>query len=520
MKKITFAVIISLLLVLAIVGTGFAALPGTGWWSALAIQNISTTPGSVSMEAYDMGTGAPIASDLFDFDPAKALVYDPGLTPDYPAGPVIGFQSSLPGGFEGSVVISASVPSASVSQLANYSNGGVGGAGKASAMYPGVSSEMLAQELYAPTIKHNYSGATTTMYIQAAGAEAEVTVAYTMADGGYYEVTETIAANRSFMFDPAGAGIPSTGCGYDTMTSPCYGSAIVTASAPVAGVLVEHAHAGSPATFVQAIRLSTPQDKSEIIYVPSVKNNFCGSSGCGVAGAAVQNADDEAANVTITLTVTKLGNNAPSGVSKGDVYTDSATIPAGENYNFSKWNNNLGGLPNGTMAAAVIECTNGQLLIGSSNDAKTQSGFPGQAKVKYSAFPDALATELAFAPKIKEFSGIFTGGATVQNVGDSSDYIIIEYHELGTGEMCAMVTKDPVPPGGAAETNWVSVNGANQFDILGGDCGSFGWLSGKQFSVVAYSDAGEDIVIMVTENTPGGTHDISRYEGVNVAPVP
>ncbi len=371
MKKVTFAVIISLLLVLAIVGTGLAALPGSGWWSALAIQNISNTPGSVSMEAYDMGTGAPIASDLFDFDPATALVYDPGQSPDYPGGPVIGFQSSLPGGFEGSVVISASVPSASVSQLANYSNGSVGGAGKASATYPGVSSEMLAQELYAPTIKHNYSGATTTMYIQAAGADADVDVTYAMADGSVYVVSETISANRSFMFDPAGAGIPSTGCGYDTNTSPCYGSAIVTASAPVAGVLVEHAHSGTPATFVQAIRLSTPQDMSEIIYVPSVKNNFCGSSGCGVAGAAVQNAGGSSANVTITLTVTKLGNNAPSGVSKGDVYTDSATIPAGENYNFSKWNNNLGGLPNGTMAAAVIECTNGQPLIGSSNDAKT-----------------------------------------------------------------------------------------------------------------------------------------------------
>jgi len=520
MKKFTFAVIISLLLVLAIWGTGLAALPGSDWWSALQIQNISETPGSVSMEAYDMGTTAPIASDLFNFDPAKALVYDPGKSPNYPGGNVIGFQSSLPSGFEGSVVISASVPSASVSQLANYSNGSVGGAGKASAMYPGVSSEMLAQELLAPTIKHNYSGATTSMYIQAAGAEADVTVVYTMADGGVYVVNQTIAANRSFMFDPAGAGIPSTGCGFDTMTSPCYGSAIITADAPIAGVLVEHAHSGTPATFVQAIRLSTSQDMSEVIYVPSVKNKFCGSSGCGVAGAAVMNVGSSPADVTITLTVTKLGNNAPSGVSKGDVYIDNATIPAGENYNFSKWNNNLGGLPEGTMAAAVIECTNGQPLVGSSNDAKTQGSFPGQAKVKYSAFPDALATPLAYAPMVKEMYGIFTGGATVQNVGENPDYIIIEYHEYGTGEVCAMVTKDPVPVGGAAETNWVSVNGSTQFDITYGDCGSFGWLSGKQFSIRAYTDGGEDIVLMVTENTPGSTHDISRYEGVNVDPIP
>ncbi len=144
----------------------------------------------------------------------------------------------------------------------------------------------------------------------------------------------------------------------------------------------------------------------------------------------------------------------------------------------------------------------------------------GRRKLKVPAFPDALATELAFAPMVKEFYGIFTGGATVQNVGDNPDYIYIEYNEYGTGEVCTMVTKDMVPPGGAAETNWVSVNGATQFDIVGGDCSTFGWLSGKQFSIKTWSDDDKPIVIMVTENTPGGTHDISRYEGVNVDPVP
>lgn len=515
MKKLTIALVFSLIVVLAIFSSGLAALPGAGWWSALYIQNIGDEgEGQITMTAYDMNSPAEYNSETFGFDQYKALVYHPGMPPNYPDGNIIGFDGGLPSGFEGSVVLESSTETASVAQISNYASGTVGGTGKASAMYQGINADMLAYTLLAPTIKHNYSRATTTMYIQAAGAGATVTVDYTMADGSIYQDQKTISANRAMMFDPAGAGIPSTNCGFDTNTSPCYGSAIITATAPVAGVLLEHPHSGSPITFVQAIRLSTPQDESPKIYVPSVKNEFCGSSGCGVAGAAVMNVGTQPANVNITLTVTKLGINAPGGVSVGDVFTDSATIPPGENYNFSKWNNNLGGMPPGTMAAAVIESTNGQPLVGSSNDAKTQPGFPGEAKVKYSAYPDELATSNAFAPMVKEFFGNFTGGATVQNVGTKADYIIIEYHQYGTDNVCTLTTKSQIPVGAAAETNWVSVAGSSQFN-LSGDCSSFSWLSGKQFSIRTYTQDGENIILMVTENTPAGTHDISRYEGVN-----
>jgi hypothetical protein len=468
------------------------------------------------MLAIEKTAGTEYDSAVFSFSPYKSLVYDPGQATNYPTGNIIGFNTSLPSGFEGSVVVSSSVPAASVSQVANYTNGSFGGTGLASAMYQGVDSNMLATKLLAATIKNNYVGSTTTLYIQAAGNDAEVTVTYTMADDSVHTQTETILANRMFVFDPANATPPvaSSECGFDTNTSPCYGSAVIESDTPIAGVLLEHPHSGTPITFVQAIRLATPQDESTLLYVPSVKNDFCGTGGCGIAGAAVMNVGTETAEVQITLTVTKLGTNAPIGVLKGDIYTDTASIPAGTNYNFSKWNNNLGGLPAGVMAAAVIESTNDVPLVGSSNDAKTQPDFPGQAMVKYSAFPDELATSEAFAPMVKEFYGDFTGGVTVQNVGDVADYIIIEYHEFGTGDVCILTTLNPVPVGGAAETNWVSVAGASQFAISG-DCSTFGDLSGKEFSVKAYTATGEDIIIMVTQNTPEGTLDISRYEGVN-----
>jgi hypothetical protein len=118
---------------------------------------------------------------------------------------------------------------------------------------------------------------------------------------------------------------------------------------------------------------------------------------------------------------------------------------------------------------------------------------------------------------VKEFFGVFTGGVDVQNVGSSPDFINIEYHAYGSDAVCTLRTKKAVPVGGSAETHWVSKIGGNQF-TLSGDCTSFAWLAGKQFSVKAYTDGGENIVMMATENTPNSSLDISRYEGVNVMP--
>ena len=130
MKKVSVAIVISLILILTVFSSSMAALPGTGWWSALRVQNISSTTGSVTMSAYAKNPAtSPILSDTFSFDPATSLVYDPGKTANYPSGNLIGFQSALPSGFEGSVVLSSSVESASVSQIANYANGSVGGTG-------------------------------------------------------------------------------------------------------------------------------------------------------------------------------------------------------------------------------------------------------------------------------------------------------------------------------------------------------------------------------------------------------
>jgi hypothetical protein len=523
MKKISISLLVSLMLFLAVTSIGIAALPGTGWWSAYYIQNISDGPGVVTMDAYSKD--APyqdFAGGPFSLDPSKSLAYNPGKSPNYHlGGSIIGFDPPLPTGFMGSVVLSSMTEASSVVQVANYSNGTIVGTGRASAFYPGVASEMLSNRLLAPTIKNNYVGATTTIYVQAAGADANATITYTTAAGATHTQSVTIPENRMFVFDPSNATppVPSTNCGTSTFTSPCYGSAIIESTGgQIAGVLLEHPHQGSPINFLQATRLSTPYDESPKIYVPSVKHDLCDVTGCGIAGAAVMNVGSGPALVRITLTVTLLGNNAPSSVKVGNQYTATAEIPQNTVYLFSKWNNNIGGMPRGTMAAAVIESLaqdgyQKQPLVGSSNDGKTQSGFPGQANLKYSAFPDELATPLGYAPMVKEFVGNLTGGINVQNVGTDPDRIIIEYHDMNSADVFTFWTRNLVPVGGAAQTNWVSRNGANRFDNDGS--WSFSDLAGKEYSVVAYTESGQNVIIMITENTPNGSLDISRYEGVN-----
>ncbi len=116
---------------------------------------------------------------------------------------------------------------------------------------------------------------------------------------------------------------------------------------------------------------------------------------------------------------------------------------------------------------------------------------------------------------VKEFFGPFTGGINVQNTGPYADHVIIEYHEHGTDWVCVMETLKEVPVGGAAETNWVSKVGQNQF-TLSGDCTSFTQLVGKEFSVKAYTRSGQNVVMIVVENNPSGKYDVSRYEGINI----
>jgi len=516
---ITFAVV--LLIGLLTVTTVFAELPGTGWWSSLYVQNLATgsVDGVVQMTAYAGGTSTDVyGSDSFSFDFGQALAYDPGVSPNYDSGGAyIGFTPALPSGFEGSVVLSASVPVASVSEVANFPNGLVGvSGGTACARYQGISQDMASTELMMPKVKSNYFNHTTTFYIQAAGADSDVTYTFQMNDGSTYTDLISIDANKLYILDPASAGVPTTDCGSGSATSPCYGSLSLSATTPIAAVITEHPHTGSPAGYALSTRMQSAADQDTILYHPAVKNDYFGTMN---ASAAVMNVGTERAYVQITLTVTNVDSRHLADI--GDRFIDHMILEPGEAQVFDSYSDNLGGMPAGTYASAVLESIDNteydpQPLISSTNDKKA-SAVPGGYGINlYASYAEKNASNDLAGPNLIEFVGAVTGAVTIQNVGASDSIITFNYYEYGTNNVYVFETTNPLSVDAAINTYGISgqTDGV-VFSIVSGFT-SFSELNGKTFSVIVHAE--EPIIGLVAENSPSKTRDMCNYEMINYVP--
>ena len=511
MKKVIGVSVVVFLIALIFAGSAFADLPGSGWWSSIFVQNIGGGPGQMEMTAY--GASAEYGSALFDFNHGQALAYNPGKTL---GGAFIGFTPALPPGFEGSVVVSASVPVAAVSELANYQNGPVGVAGgTAVARYQGMSAAQVDTSLGIASIKNNFGAQTTTLYVQAAGADANVTVTYTMADGNVYTQTQAIAANKMFMFDPTAAGVPSTNCGFDGNTSPCHGAATITSTTgPIAAIVVEHPHTGSPAGFALSTRAQTSADQDTTLFHPTIKNDFWGNMN---AGATVMNVGDAPALVRITLTVTNVSPGSTAQI--GQVYTDQEIVAPGESVVFSKWRGNFGGMPSGTFAAGIIESVaegdyTQQPLVGSTNDRKDMTTLREDKGISlYNGFADRNTTTTVAAPTLVENINNVTSSITVQNVGAAPTHMTFTYYEYGTSNVYRFRTINPIAVGEATVTTMISARGHERFTILDGFT-SWAQMGGKQYSVIVTAD--QPIIGLVSEFHRADLLDIGNYEAINL----
>jgi len=517
MKKLIISLSFIILAALLVTSNVFADLPGSSWWSSLYVQNVGSNGGSMSMEAFDSTT--TYGSDLFSFDYGQALAYDPGISADYGAGGAfIDFSSPLPSGFEGSVVISSSVPSAAVSQIANYRNGSVGvSGGTAAGRYQGISSADASTTLMMPKVKHNYVNHTTTFYVQAAGADTDVTYTFKMNDGGVYTDIISIQANRMFVLDPAVAGVPSTGCGYDSSVSPCYGSLLLESTMPIAATIVEHPHVGSPAGFATSTRMQSIEDQDTTLYHPAVKNNYWGQMD---ASAAVMNVGDAPAYVQITLKVTNVDRDSTANI--GDIYTDYMILQSNESQVFDRFSDNFGGMPSGTYASAVIESLDTteydpQPLVTSTNDRKA-SDVPGGYGINlYAGYPDKIDATVLAGPTILEFVGYLTGAVTIQNVGDGTPTIVnYEFYEYGTDNVYKFSSTDTIVYGQAINTWGISrETDESMWTIIDG-FSSFSELAGKQFSIIVTAD--QPIIGLVAEMTPDLNRDMCNYEMIPFDP--
>jgi len=487
---------------MVVAGTGAAALPGTGWWTFYQIQNVGSTSGELTMEAYDSLSSTSYSSSSFTFDPGEALAYNPGLLPNYPSGDRIGFTTELPSGFQGSVAISSSVEIVAIAQIGNNTVGNVGSGGKASSFYQGIGGAFADTTVSFPTVKHNFAGQTTTFYVQAAGADANVTITYKMNDGNTYTQTKAILANRMFMFDPLNAGVPA-GSTASAATNASLGAAIVTSTTGnIAGVVVEHPHTGSPAPFVLSTRGLIGSDAGTVIIAPTIKNAFNG----GTTGFSVLNTGTSDAFVEISLTVTNASNTSLIG----KVYKDQEVISAGSSTVFSKFRDNLGGLPEGTFAAAVVTSLDNttydpQPLVGMINETNNFG------KATYSAFAKESATTKVGLPMVKEMFANSTTGVAVVNVGSAPTKLYASYTDQN-GNTRTFETVNAVAPGAAVSFYTVYNNLNNRFTGLS----NFSALYGTKNSVVIESDGIQPIVALAQESDQypsDGLLDVKNYEG-------
>lgn len=503
MKKKALVAGAVLLLLAMLSSTALAALPGSGWWVFYQVQNVGTGNGTLGMTAYQTGD-ATNYSGTFDIGQGKALAFHPGLDPTYPSGDRVGFSTPLPSGFQGSAVLSADVPIVAVAQLGNNKSGTVGVSdGTATAFYQGIGGEATDTKVSFPTVKHNFNGQTTTFYVQAVG-DADVTITYKMNDGSTHTQNEEITANYMFVFDPANATPPvaSTSCG-SAATSPCMGAATVTStSGDIVGVVVEHPHSGSPAAFVLSTRGFTPADEDNTIFAPTIKNDFNG----GTTGLSVQNVGSLQTTAYITLTVTNASN--PSLI--GNKYYDNEEIGQGESVVFSTFRDNLGGLPAGTFASAVVSAD--QKLVGSVNESKSQANTPGgKAKAVYACFGQNRATDEVALPLVKELFGGKTTGVTVVNAGTAATKFLATYTDAN-GVARSFETADAVDPGEAVPFFQVFQNLNNRFTGLS----DFSVLDGTKNSVVISSNNDQNIIALAQESDRRDKElDIKNYEGFN-----
>jgi len=238
------------------------------------------------------------------------------------------------------------------------------------------------------------------------------------------------------------------------------------------------------------------------------------------AGATIMNVGDNNALVKITLSVTNVDPRSNARI--GNVYTDFEVIEPGKSKVFSKWRNNLGGMPSGTFAAAVIESVDNdqydsQPLVGSTNDRKLMSKLPGGKGITlYTGFSDQNKSNSLAAPILHEKVNGITSSITVQNVGSVETDMTFTYFEYGSGNVYVFKTVSAIAPGKATVTTLISeqANGAKFVQISGfSNSSNFSELSNKMFSIIVTAE--EPIFGLVSEYSISNARDIANYEAIN-----
>jgi hypothetical protein len=515
MKKVKFIALLvtALILVIGVVSSSAQGVDGSGWWTGFTIQNVSGTEITADTTAYHLtGGSATTYSNSTTVPDGFSVTFHPGLAGTCVAvatnGCRIGLTPNLPPGFEGSVVVSSNDQAVAVANLNNNASGSVGDpSGTARAAYQGTAGSIASTSLFFPTVKNNFVGQTTAFFVQAAGSDADVTITYEMNNNMSYSEMVTIQANKTHVFVPGTAGVPSCngGSGGGGNVAPCFGGAVVeSTSGSIAGSTVEYVDGASVAEFVLSTRGLTPSDAGTVVVAPALKNNFFG----GTTGAVVLNTGTTPATVDLDFVVTNTSGTCSAQI--GDTSTDTLTIDPGKSQVVSYQAGTVGDLPN-CVFYSMIATSNGPTIAATVNENRVSGG--NTFKATYSAFNTSNATGTVFFPLVKENFFNNTTGLTLVNAGSVATQVDVTY----TGESATHVLRTlSLAPGEAVGIlrAYAGPNPTtNNFTVVSGGLPT----EGDRFAVQATATAGGATIVGIAQESSlsGVIYDVYNVEGFN-----
>ncbi|MBA3469592.1 MAG: hypothetical protein H0T53_08105 [Herpetosiphonaceae bacterium] len=495
-----------MLFVMTAVVAAQSGLTGTGWYTTAVIQNVGTTNGTISLEAFALtggATGGGTASTPLNAGSAVTF------RPDNPmAAGTVGIPGIASGSFQGSMVLSSDVEVVSVAFVNNAPLGtslGVAG-GKASAAYNGI--PQGSTTLTYPAVKSGFNGRVTSFFIQATGAAATVSVSVVANNGVTYTKSGiAIEANKSYVLLTSalmnGANAMPGSCSGSATSptgAPCIGAMTLTSTAPVAGTVVEYPTVGAPATVAMSTNMFAASAAGTKLSCPTVKNRFPAAQ-LPATGIAVQNVSGAAQDITVTI-VTRL----PVVATYTRVFP---AVPNGASVVASRGAGTLGGMPDGAVGAATITAAGNVIAIASeTGDAAREGMYACMSSTTASTKVAAPVSKFEFPSKTNAAAG--NTGINVQNVGNAATTITGAFNCRNTGGVFTNYSiSKPAAPGASAAFSPFTDMGVGAGKVPTGSLCS------------AVFTATQPVVAIANESTEGlpiAVRDSSVYEGFTLTP--
>lgn len=425
MKKIALVVVIVTILVLVVAGISSAqqpsSLPGTAYWFGATQQNVGTGDATIVVTAYDSASNAQFPYSPAPLAPGASINVGPNDIP------------GLPAGFIGSIVVSSNEPLKALVNITNRLAGSFGTAdGKAAGLYSGIEGNNASTALSFPLAKNNHFGKTTTFYLQNAGAAATtINVTFSFNGINYPYVTPSVGPGKMIAVDPGLASVPAGNGQVGAMT--------LTASQPIAGVMLEHEHSAAVGTVLQGSSGFSPAELDQVAYCPAIKKNYFGRT----SGLQAQNAHTVAQDITVTF--------VDSG---GNEFTSTATgVAAGASHTFI----NDAAIVNG-LYSAIVEGSLGNVAA-IVNESELPLVNARQTSQTYNCQAASTATTSIAYPAYKETFFGRTSALQLQNVGTAAASNVVLTFTDNNGNVRTSNAQS-IPAGASSVYVCVSANAA------------------------------------------------------------